>query len=122
MTKSWLIHIVDDDEPVRASYVFALQMAGFRPVTYVDASDFLARGRHQRGVLLSDVRMPGMDGSELAQLLRSEGSDIPIILMTGHAAADLQAKLTTGADKVLIKPFSLDMLVAEIDRLTSGWT
>jgi two-component system response regulator FixJ len=122
VTNSWVIHIVDDDEPVRDAFVFALQVAGFRTSTYADADDFLARGREQRGVLISDVRMAGLNGIELTRLLRRDGSSMPIILVTGHADGELQADaMSAGADLLLGKPVELTALVTEIARMTTDW-
>lgn len=122
MTEPCLIQLVDDDEPIRLSFSFALTALGFRVMTYVDADDFLMRGERERGVLLSDVRMPGMNGIDLTRLLRRDGSDIPIILMTGHSDAELHADaLSAGADNLLAKPLALADLIAEIERLTKRW-
>lgn len=123
MTSPWVVHIVDDDEPVRNASTFALQAVDYRVVTYVDADDFLARGREQCGVLLSDVRMPGMNGIELTRLLRRDGFSMPIILMTGHPDGELMEEaINAGADLVLSKPLELMAMVAEITRLTMNWT
>jgi two-component system response regulator FixJ len=123
VTKSWVIHVVDDDEPVRESFVFGLQAAGFHAVAYPDADDFLARGGAVRGMRISDVRMPGMNGIELTRLLRRSGWTAPVILVTGHADDELEADAVgAGADLLMRKPVALTALVAEIDRMTTGWT
>jgi two-component system response regulator FixJ len=119
MTAPWVIHIVDDDEPVRTSLKFALEAAGFEVASFHDAGDFLARGRKRRGLMICDVRMPGMNGIDLTRLLKQEGSTMPIILLTGHASKALQADaISAGADAVLEKPIELGALVAEIERLS----
>lgn len=118
MTNAWVIHVVDDDEPVRFSLSFALEVKGFRAITYVDADDFLMRWQTARGVLISDIRMPGMTGIELTRQLRLQGSDMPIILMTGHPSRELQTDaIDAGADLVLGKPVELEQLVAEIGQM-----
>lgn len=122
MTATCLIHVVDDDEPVRASIAFALKMVGFRAATYIDAADFLARGQMERGLLLSDVRMDGMSGVELVRRLRQDGSNMPIILMTGNLTDHLETEaISAGADRVLAKPIALAGLVAEITLLSPEW-
>lgn len=120
MTKPWVIHVVDDDEPVRTAFAFALQAFGYHVVTYVDANNFLLSGPQERGVLISDMRMPGMNGIELTRLLRRDGFNIRIILMTGHIDDELEADaISAGADLVLTKPLELTTVIAEIARLTN---
>lgn len=122
MNKPWVVHVVDDDEPVRTAFVYALQAVGFVAVGYVDANDFLGQAREERGVLISDVRMPGMSGIELTHYLRQHGSKMPIMLMTGHADGEIQNDaMNAGADRVLAKPLALPAVVAEIAMLTTDW-
>lgn len=122
MTTSWMIHIIDDDEAMRISFLFALQTAGYRVSAYPGASEFLAREEAERGVLVSDVRMPGMNGVELTRLLRQRGSTMPVILITGNANGTLKAEaMSAGADAVLEKPVALAVILAEISRVTADW-
>jgi FixJ family two-component response regulator len=122
VTIPWVIHVVDDDEPVRAAFTFALQVVGFNTVAYAGPDDFLARGRETHGILISDVRMAGMNGIELTRLLRRGGSNMPIILVTGHADDELQTDAkSAGANLLLGKPVEFGALVAEISRLTTDW-
>ena len=122
MTDRLLIHIVDDDEWVRASLGFALDVAGYRVDHYADAAAFLARHQTEHGVLICDVRMPGMSGIELTRLLAEAHSNIPTILMTGHADRAMRAEaLAAGAAAVLEKPVALPVLLAEVERVTEGW-
>ena len=122
MTKPWIVHIVDDDAPVRDALSFALLAVGLRVAAYVDAQDFLEHRGDERGVLLSDVRMPGMNGIELTRRLRQDGSSMPIILMTGHATEEIEAEaIDAGADIVLGKPVVWSTLIAEIERVSAGW-
>lgn len=120
MTGPCTIHIVDDDEPVRTSLVFALEAAGFRVASHADAGEFLARAPAGRAVLICDVRMPGLNGIELTRLIRRGGSAMPVILLTGHADGALQAEaMGAGADAVLEKPVALTALLEEVGRLTT---
>ncbi len=122
MTMTWMVHVVDDDVAVRTALLFALEVKGFRVADYVDAADFLARGRGQPGVLVCDVRMPGMNGIELTRLLTQEATAMPIILITGHANPALKAEaIAAGAVSVLEKPVDLAVLIAEIASVTAGW-
>jgi len=112
-----IVHIIDDDEPVRHAIVFALSAIGLGAVAYADVEDFLQRGRDAKGVIVSDVRMQGTNGLDLIRILRTDGVTTPIILMTGHLDLSLRARANSaGADVVLSKPFVLNKLVAEIAR------
>jgi two-component system response regulator FixJ len=122
MTASWVIHIIDDDEAVRSSLLFALQAVGYRVSSYAGASEFLARGQAEQGVLICDVRMPGMNGIELTRLLRQRGSTMSVILITGNANRTLRAEaMNAGAEAVIEKPVSLAAILAEIARVTADW-
>jgi two-component system response regulator FixJ len=118
-----MIHIIDDDEAVRKSLLFALQAVDFRVSSYGGASEFLADADAERGVLICDVRMPGMNGIELTRLLQQRGSAMRVILVTGNASHTLKAEATSaGADALLEKPTALGALLEEIQRITAGWT
>lgn len=119
MNTTAVIQIVDDDEAVRTSMVFVLQAVGFNVSGYVDASDFLARGQFDQGILISDVRMPGMNGIELARLLRERGSTMPIILTSGNASNALKVDaMSAGVAAILEKPVELATILAEIALIT----
>ena len=121
MSAPWTVHIIDDDEAVRTSLRFALSVTGYAVETYVDAADFLGRLPTDRGVLICDVRMPGMNGIELTRLMHSMGSALPIILMTGHADGALQMEaVQAGAAVVLEKPVSLPTMLENIARVGAG--
>ena len=114
-----VIQVVDDDEAVRLSLVFVLQTVGFEVSGYVDASDFLARGQFDHGILISDVRMPGINGIELAHLLRERGSTMPIILISGNGSSTLKSEaMSAGVAAILEKPIELAAILAEIERIT----
>lgn len=120
MTKPWMIHIVDDDEPVRASLSFVLETLGFRVEGYANAEDLLNRDSPAMGIVVSDVRMSGISGIELTQLLKEGGSGMPVILITGHASPELRAEaLIAGAEALLEKPVELQTLLAEITRVAA---
>ncbi len=122
MTTGCQLHIIDDDHAVRASLVFALEAAGFRATSYIDAAEFLGHDLTERGVLICDMRMPGMNGIDLTRLLRRRGSPLPVILITGNANKTLRAEaLEAGAAAVIEKPASLEALLAEIERATADW-
>jgi two-component system response regulator FixJ len=119
MNSSSVIQVVDDDEPVRTSLVFVLQTVGFEVSSYFDPIDFLARGQLDQGILICDMRMPGMNGIELAHLLRERGSTMPIILTSGNARNALKSEaMSAGIAAILEKPVELATILAEIERIT----
>lgn len=120
MNISTAIQVVDDDEAVRTALVFALQAVGFEVSSYLDAVDFLAHGQFEQGILICDVRMPHMNGIELAQLLRERGSTMPIILASGNARHALKAEaMSAGVAAILEKPLQLSVILSEIERILS---
>ena len=122
MSMSWAIHVIDDDDAVRASLLFALRATGFSVSGYAEANEFLACRREERSVLICDVRMPGVNGIELSRLLRQHGSTMPVILMTGNASPTLKEEaMSAGAATILEKPAALAGLLAEIARVTADW-
>ena len=120
MTTPMVIHIVDDNDPVRDALSFALTVAGFQTAVYRDADDFLQRRENGRGVLICDIRMPGMNGFELTRSLRQECSELTMILVTGHFDKECQAHgKSAGANLILTKPVDLEELISEIARITA---
>ncbi len=113
------ILIAEDDEAVRGFVTRALQMDGHAVVAEADGAAALDRLLVERGafdLLLSDIRMPMMDGIALALAVARDFPRLPILLMTGYAdqrerAHDLAAII----DDVITKPFSL----ADIRRLVA---
>lgn len=116
MPDNLTVHVVDDDPAVRASVSFLLETVGFAVFSYESAAAFLAQlATIQPGCLLTDIRMPDMDGLQLQQTLIARGVAIPVIMMTGHGdvAVAVQA-LKAGAVDFLEKPFSDDDLIAAV--------
>ncbi len=116
-SKSGVIAIVDDDEPLREALGSVLKAAGFSVAGFASAEDFLEApiGRNARCLIL-DVRLPGMSGVELQQHLSSEGCPIPIIFVTAHGDDSLhQLLIEAGASAFLNKPVRSDRLLREID-------
>lgn len=113
-----LVRLVDDDADLLAAQVQALRIAGFRVEPFTDAAEAL-RGlsRDYPGVVLTDVRMPGMDGLDLLARLTAMDPDLPVILLTGHGDVPMAVKaLTDGAYDFLTKPVGLDDLGATLRR------
>src|SRR5690625_3392159 len=79
------IYIVDDDEAVRDSLRWLLEANGYRVKCYPGAEQFLeAYDPEQVGVLIVDVRMPGMSGLELQEVLIERQAPLPTVFITGH--------------------------------------
>ena len=105
------IHIVvavDDDFRVRESLQSLIESAGYAPVVFSSAEEFLQSGTLTAATcVITDVRMPGMDGIELQRRIRLERPDLPIIFISAHNHAEIrQQALDDGAVDFLYKPFN----------------
>ena len=89
MASDIVVNVIDDDDAVRDSIAFLLDTAGLRARTWESAVVFLAATDRPAGCVVTDVRMPGMNGIELARRLRETGSTEPVIVITGHADVPL---------------------------------
>lgn len=121
MSLSGLVHLIDDDEDVRRAVAFLLGTAGLAVKVYDSASGFLEKCDDFRsGCIVSDVRMPGIDGLELLRRLNKKGSRLPVIVMTGHADVALAvAAMKEGAVDFIEKPFPDEVLLAAIQLALS---
>lgn len=85
MSNDLTVFIVDDDSSVRDALSLLLGIQGYRLAVFGDAESFLKSYKKEwRGCLLLDIRMPGMDGLALQKHLAELGSELPVIIMTGH--------------------------------------
>lgn len=112
------IILVDDDDSLRAATVQTLELAGLAVVAYGDPSVLLnIIDRDFSGVIISDIRMPKMDGFQLFAHVKSIDPEIPVILITGHADVPMAiSALKDGVFDFLPKPFANDHLVASACR------
>jgi two-component system response regulator FixJ len=117
-TSNIVVHIVDDEEAVRTSLAFLLDISGFAVRTHATATDFLKLAPDiKNGCLITDLRMPDMDGVELLRRLRDAGSMLPAIVITGHGDVQMAVEaMKNGALDFIEKPFSDDVLIASITR------
>ena len=110
--------LVDDDRAVREALGQSLELAGMRPVlagSYIEAKDHIAA--EFEGVVLSDIRMPGKDGSALLDLARKVDPDLPVILLTGEGDVPTAVRgMTGGAFDFLEKPCNPSELIAVVTK------
>lgn len=121
MTPDPVIHLVDDDAAVRHSLAFALAASGMAVRTYESGTAFLeAWPKVQPGCLVTDMRMPGIDGLELIARVRQLDPDFPIIMITGHGDVRLAvAAMKAGASDFIEKPFDEEILQNAIIAMLS---
>ncbi|MGV1915541.1 sigma-54-dependent transcriptional regulator [Rhizobium sp. 22-785-1] len=110
--------LIDDEEDLRLSTAQALELAGLDVIT-IDNADhvFELIGYSFDGVIVSDIRMPGIDGMSLLQKVRELDAEIPVILVTGHGDVQLAVSaMRNGAYDFIEKPFSIQYLASIIKR------
>jgi two-component system response regulator FixJ len=116
-----LVHVVDDDDDARDSVAFLLGTADIAVMAYPSAEAFLeALPGIAGGCVLTDVRMPGIDGMELLRRLKENGAALPVIVMTGHGDVPLAVEaMKLGAVDFLEKPFDDSALIASVQAALS---
>ena len=118
MTVETFVHIIDDDEAVRDSLAFLLEAADLKVRTYDSAVRFLAEaGPLNSGCLITDIRMPEMTGLDLVRHLNERGSNLPVIVMTGHGDVPLAVEaMRAGVLDFIEKPFSDEVILSALRR------
>ena len=116
MVETACIHVVDDDDAVRESLVFLLETAGLTVCAYASAAALLTAVEGLRtGCIVTDVRMPEMDGLTLQRRLAASGNTLPVIVMTGHGDVPIAvAAMKAGAADFLEKPFDDERLLRSV--------
>jgi two-component system, LuxR family, response regulator FixJ len=116
MPNSSIVHVIDDDEAVRHSLTFLLESAGLSVRSYASATSFLdALPDSPAGCIITDVRMPDIDGLELLSRLKTQGIRLPVIVMTGHGDVPVAVEaMKRGAIDFLEKPFDDDAMLASV--------
>jgi two-component system response regulator FixJ len=111
------VYVIDDDEAMRDSLNFLLDSADFNVTLFETALNFLdALPGLEFGCVVSDVRMPGLDGIELLKRMKIVHSKFPIVIMTGHGDVPLAVEaMKLGAVDFLEKPFEDDRLIGMIE-------
>jgi len=110
--------VVDDEAPIREAVEQWLTLSGFEVRLFSRAEECLAQlPDHFPGVILSDVRMPGMDGLQLLAALQLRDRDLPVIMLTGHGDVPMAVDaMRDGAYDFLEKPFSPETLLGSLRR------
>lgn len=112
------IWIIDDDRSIRWVLERALSQAGMQPRAFESGDSIMAQLEHEQpDAIISDIRMPGVDGITLLSRIVENYPDLPVIIMTAHS--DLESAVTsyqTGAFEYLPKPFDVDDAVALVKR------
>lgn len=119
MTADNKVWVVDDDKSIRWVLERALAREGLAARTFDNAADLLQRlETEQPALIISDIRMPGMDGLSLLEALKRQRPEIPVIIMTAYS--DLERTVEAyqgGAYEYLSKPFDVDELVSLAQRV-----
>ncbi len=112
MSQAMKIAIVDDEKDMRLSIKQWLALSGYDTESYASAADALAAiGPDYRGIVISDIRMPGMDGMQFLRALMSRDSALPVIMITGHGDVPMAVEaMRLGAFDFLEKPFNPDTM------------
>ncbi|WP_338745064.1 sigma-54 dependent transcriptional regulator [Pseudomonas putida] len=110
--------VVDDEASIRSAVEQWLSLSGFSVQLFARAEECLAHlPLHFPGVIISDVRMPGMDGLQLLERLQADDPDLPVILLTGHGDVPMAVEaMRSGAYDFLEKPFTPQHLLGSLRR------
>jgi len=116
LSNSQAVHVIDDDVAVRQSLAFLLSTAGYAVRVHESATAFLeVLPGAQEGCVVTDIRMPGMDGLELQRRLQALKAALPVIVITGHGDISMAVQaMKAGAVDFIEKPFDDDVLLEAI--------
>ena len=109
------ILVVDDETDIREILQFNLENAGFVVDAAASAEEALEILSPEHGLILLDVMMGGMSGYKMAELLRADNNNVPIIFLTAlNGQDDLLTGFSSGADDYITKPFSIQEVVVRV--------
>ena len=111
-----LIHLVDDDDAVRESLALLIGTVGLRVASWKHPQAFLdGFDRASIGAVVLDVRMPGLSGLTVLDLLRAQGVDLPVVMLTGHGTVEMcRRAFKAGAAEFLEKPVDDEPLLEAV--------
>ena len=118
MTDPRTVLVIEDDDSIRRVIEFTLQEAGYVVLTAVDGATGLDLATRERvDLIVSDVRMPSMDGLELLARVKAMNPDLPAVLLTAHGTIDTAVEaMKLGAFDFLTKPFERGQLLQVIEK------
>ena len=116
MARDLIVHVIDDDEAVRNSIAFLLRSSEFSVRSYASALEFLdGIDGVETGCVITDVRMPDIDGIELLRRMADRRMTIPVIVITGHGDVVLALDaIRAGAIDFIEKPFDHEALLSAV--------
>lgn len=122
MSKAMKIAIVDDERDMRQSISQWLALSGFDTETFASAEDALkGLGNDYPGIVVSDIKMPGMDGMQFLKKLKGVDSSLPVIMITGHGDVPMAVEaMRVGAFDFLEKPFNPDRMTELAKKATTA--
>jgi two-component system response regulator FixJ len=111
-----IVHLIDDDEAVRVSLSFVLEMNDLPAKAYASGPEFLEAAKGlDHGCVVTDIRMPEMNGLELVRRLKDSGVTLPVIAITGHGDVPLAVEaMRAGVVDFIEKPFEDEVLLRSI--------
>lgn len=112
------VYVVDDDQGMRDSTVWLLQSVGLEALSFASGQAFLDACRDDGpACVLLDVRMPGLGGLAVQQLMRERGLDLPVIFVSGHADVPIVVRaFKAGACDFIEKPYSDQLLLDSVQE------
>ena len=115
---SKIVHVIDDDDAMRDSLRFLLLSSGFEVDDHGSPTAFLdSVGKLDLGCIITDLRMPEMNGIDLLKALRQQRPEVPVIVITGHGDISVAVEaMKLGAMDFLEKPFSDEALCTAVTR------
>ena len=116
MSADSIVHVIDDDDAARDSLAFLFESADIAVRTYASAAEFLAVAPGlSAGCIVTDVRMPEINGIELLKRLKAQGVALPVVVITGHADIALAVEaMKSGAVDFMEKPFDDETMLRAV--------
>lgn len=115
------VYVVEDDDAVRRSLALLLRSEGHQVESFTSAEVFLDALEHLRpGCVISDIRMPGMDGLQLQDELARRRTNLPVIIVTGHGDVPMAVRaMKAGAVEFVEKPYEEQRILDAVDKALS---